>query len=147
MMYRTGFGQPDTQAFAYFSVLIQGREPVYPDWDVPTLAQTKQYAGGSSYVTQVSGFGPATLALKLQFDTRAEYVKFNRLRSSLGTLRLIAGYTSHDGARMHYGNLDYEDYDDTLLLQVSQVQHEIDGGIECMAIFQRAWEPRLQDEP
>ena len=144
----TGFGlSPDHDHFAHFRVLIQGGVPVYPDWDAPELVRSRQFAGSSSFLTQVSGFGPSTLALRLQFDDNHQFDLFTTKRLTEATLVLLAGFTSHEGVKLTALGQDYEQFPNTMLLSVSNVVREIGGGGECTAVFQRAWDPRLQEVP
>lgn len=141
-----GFGDPDNaNDFAHFDIIIQGREDVYPDWNAPELTNTRQFAGSSSFITQVGGFGPSQLTLSLVFDTDRDWRLFNTKRLTTGTLVLIAGFTSHEGTIRTLMNTDYERFPDTLLLSVTNVNSMIGGGAECMATFQRAWDPRIQE--
>jgi hypothetical protein len=137
-----GFGEPDApDRFCVFHArAVNG---TYADWEQEALTSTRSFAGSSSYVTQVSGFGPSTITLDLRFDTRRDYMRFRAHSLTVGTLSLLAEFTSHDGPIRTWGDgRAYEQFRDTLLLKISDVQHRMGGFVLCTAVFQRAYDPR-----
>lgn len=137
-----GFGDPDDPA-RFCPFYVRAENGTYPDWDQEMLSSTRQFAGSSSYVTQVGGFGPARLSLTLRFASRRDFMRFKTYTGTIGTLSLLAEYTSHDGIIRTYNDLDYEQFRDTLLLSIDEVRHHIKGGpTSCRATFQRAHDPR-----
>lgn len=148
MSLLTGFGlDPEDVNFARFTVSIQGREDVYPDWESPTLVRNRQFAGSSSFMTQVSGFAPNTLMLQVDFDDSRQLDLLMAKQLTESTLVLLAGFTSHDGEIRTLVGRDYIFYPNTLLLNLGNVNREIGGGGSCTATFQRAWDPRLKVVP
>lgn len=138
-----GFGDPDNMTtFARFHV-EKTDEGEYPDWQSEILSDTRQFAGSSSFETQIGGFGPSTITLSLWFDTRDDYRAFRSRYASVATLSLLAHFTSQEGIVRHRSGRDYEEFTDTLLLNVTNVRHQAGGEVACDATFQRAYDPRV----
>lgn len=138
-----GFGDPDNPDwFSPFHVHVED-DGNYPEWDQELLESTRQFAGSSSYVTQITGFGPARLTLSVWFDTRRDFARFRTRYGTVATLSLLAGLSNHEGiVRTHNGKA-YEQFRDTLLLEIRDVSANIDGSVECRVTFQRAYDPRV----
>lgn len=132
-----GFGNPDDPArFCHFHV--RAYQGTYPDWESELLTSTRQIAGSSNVVTQVMGQGPARMTLELRFDCKDDYQQFRRYYGQVGTLSLLARYTSHQGPIRTYLETDYEQYQHTMLERISEVVHRLSGQVHCRATFLRA---------
>ena len=138
-----GFGDPDDpDRFSVFHVEVDD-DGTYPDWEQELLESTRQYAVSSSYVTQITGFGPSRVTLRLWFDTRRDFDRLYAQYGTVGTLSLLAGLSNQRGPIRTWTGRDYEQYRDTLLLQISRIRPGVDGTVRCEATFQRAYDPRV----
>ncbi len=133
----TGFGIPNTGTWVSFSVLKTAAGE-YPDWTPTLLTSTAQIVGSDNAETQIMGFGPADVSLTIEFDTRAAFRAFRTLWGREMTLVLLAEFTQHEGDIKTIAGVDYEFYSKTLLLNVTNVAHMVDGSVECVATFRRA---------
>lgn len=119
--------------------ILRGRRGEYGDWNPTLRANTRGIPGSDNSVTQVSGFAPVQLALRLEFDDPRAYRTFLALWGEVGTLTLLAGFTSLDGPVRTINGREYEQYHDTMLLDITDIVNEVDGTKECVATFQRAF--------
>lgn len=131
----TGFGNPDGH-FCRFDVLRNNRGE-YGDWDAPLRYSDRQIIGSNDTETQLLGFGAATITLTVEFLRRDDFRVFRSLQGTVQTLRLLADFTSHEGAIKHELGRDYEYFDDTLFLSMSTPIHNVDGTVTVTATFQR----------
>lgn len=136
-----GFGDPNVpDRFCPFRVrAVNG---TYPEWEQEMLQGTRQFAGASSSVTQIGGFGPARLTLPLWFDNHVAFARFRAHYGTVATLSLLARLSNHEGIIRTINGIEYEQYRDTLLVNISNVISSVDGTVECHATFQRAYDPR-----
>jgi hypothetical protein len=138
----TWFGPPDDPTrWAHFDVAVDDRSDVYPDWETDLIDTTQHIPGSNRNDTFVSGFTPARITLPLEFDTRDDWKQFRRLWGTVGTLVLLAEFTSHDGEIFHDLDRAYEAFPNTLLLRIGRPAHRIGGQIEAEATFQRGFDP------
>lgn len=138
-----GFGDPDSSAaFIPFHVEVD-EDGTYGDWQQEMMESTRQYAGSSSYVTQISGFGPARLTLPIWFDSRSDFRRFQTRYGTTGTLSLLAHLTNHAGVVRSWGDgREYEQFANTLVYEITDIRSNIDETVTCRVTFQRAYNPR-----
>lgn len=132
-----GFGNPGTQDFARFGVLVSSAG-VYPDWNPGLRVVEDAIVGSDSFEVQILGFGSARLTLRLSFETREQFRAFQSKWGKKQTLVLYAGFTRHEGEVFHWQDRDYEKFNNTLLIDVGGVEHQPDGSVECNATFMRS---------
>lgn len=133
----TGFGIPETNLWAPFAVLKTAAGE-YPDWAPTLITSNTQIVGSDNSETQIMGFGPADLSLTIDFENRTSFRKFRTLWGRELTLVLLAEFTQHEGDIKTIAGVDFEYYDKTLLLGISNVAHLVGGYVECVATFRRA---------
>ena len=126
---------------SYFRIERDDRSGVLPDWSQELVSATEHVPGSNRSITQMSGFGLASLTLALWLDDRDGYVFFRKLLGSTGTLVLLANFTSHEGELRHELGRDYEYFADTTLMQIGRAEHHIGGYVRCEATFVRAFDP------
>lgn len=132
----TWFGSPDDPSDrAYFRVQRDPDSGVYPDWETEDFESVRHIAGSDANDLFDGGTGPQVLALALEFDSRADYRAFRARCKTTGTLRLVAGFTSMEGAEEHDFSVDYERFADVYLRTPRQVRHHVGGWSECVAEF------------
>ena len=141
---RTWFGNPDDPSDrAYFRVQRDPDSGVYPDWETEDFETLRHIPGSDDNDLYDGGAGPDVLALSLYFDTRSDYRAFRARIKTIGTLHLLAGFTSitgtgFDGATgtaWHDAGRDYERYAPVYLRRPRRVVNHIDGVVECEAEF------------
>lgn len=138
MITYVGFGVPETQDFARFTVLADSASGVYPDWNPVTSVVTDYIVGSNNFEKQILGFGEARISLRLKFDSREQFRAFQASWFRKATLVLLAQFTRHEGEVRHWQGRDYEFYPDTLLESISGVENYVDGTVECSATFTRS---------
>ncbi len=124
-----------------FSVLIQGREDVYPGWHFPAAIVTRQIPGSYRSIVQNMGGGPATLTLRLEFATTEAFEAFHARLGTEGNLTLLAGFGKARGYRWQELGRVYDRLDHVLVADIRDEDHAIDGSVECTVTFQRAMNP------
>lgn len=124
-----------------FTILIQGNEAVYPGWHFPTSLVTRPIPGSYRAIVQHMGGGPATLTLRLEFDSEDAFNAFHARLGTEGDLVLLAGFSKARGDRWHQLGRDYDRLDHVLLADIKDDAHEIGGVVTCAATFQRAMNP------
>ena len=138
MITYVGFGVPETQDFARFTVMADSASGVYPDWSPVTHVVTDYIVGSSNFEKQILGFGEARITLRLKFDSRDQFRAFQARWFSKQTLVLLAQFARHEGEVRHWLGRDYEFYPDTLLEDIGSVLHQVGGTVECTATFTRS---------
>lgn len=132
----TWFGDPDDPSDrTYFTILAEGREAVYPDWEAEESIAIHHVTGSDRNDLFVDGFGPESLTLTLAFDDRDIYQAFRRRRHTTGTLQLLAGFTSLDTDPFHEAERHYVRFADVFLRAPTRVTHHVDGTVECQVAF------------
>jgi len=136
MISHIGFGIPNTQDFARFRILADSRSGVYSGWDPQLQYVEDGIVGSDDFEIQIMGFGSAQLTLQIDFDTPEDYFQLQAMRGRKRPLRLWAGFTRHKGTEEHRHGLDYETYDNTLLVSLIPI-HRV-GEISATATFIRS---------
>lgn len=115
MTFRTGFGVPDTMNFARFTVMADRTTGMYPTFASALQTVVDPIIGSDDFEVQITGFGPSTVTLSLDFDSRDDYFKLQALVGKKHTLVLIAGFTAFEQDVKHVHGTDYESFPNTLL--------------------------------
>ena len=114
----------------------------YPDWEWSQAIEVRHIPGSNTAVVQHMGNPPATITLSLFFDRVSDYRRFMQKQGVVGTLTLLANFTSAVGTVEHKLHVDYEHLDAVMLLSVRGTQILIGNeGVECQATFMRAMDP------
>lgn len=134
----TGFGDPAdlTNGFSRFSVLLDSSGS-HPDWIGQRLEAVHLIPGTSAYMEQPTGYGPASINLRVEFRDRDAFTAFRARTGSVGTLVLVANRTSHRGVVKYDGRVTYEHYPNTTMLMPTDVRHQLGGEVECSVAFRR----------
>lgn len=114
----TGFGDPDTQDFARFTVLVPRNTGIVPDWNPAPRIIEDQIVGSSDIEVQVLGFGSATVEHELYFDSRESFYHLQTMLGQKRTLVLLKGYSRFPANVHHILGKDYEYHDDILLTRL-----------------------------
>ena len=124
-----------------FTVLIQGDEDVYPGWQPNVLQVKRQIPGSGLLVRQLMGYGPSFITLRLDLDSRADYMALQAMIGKTSTLVLRSKFTNAVGRTYHDDGEEWEYLDWTTLDALSPPSIEIGGAVEATATFERAFNP------
>lgn len=111
----TGFGTPNTQDFARFTVLVPRGTNIIPDWHPPLRIVEDAIVGSSDVEVQVLGFDSAKVEHTLFFRSREDYYHLQSMLGHKRTLVLTAGYSRFKGNIRHWLGHDYEHHENILL--------------------------------
>lgn len=114
----TGFGYPDTEDFARFTVLVPRTTGIVPDWNPAPRIVEDQIVGSSDIEVQVLGFGSASVEHDLLFDSRESFYHLQTMLGQRRTLVLMAGYSRFPGNVHHILGKSYEYHDGILLTRL-----------------------------
>lgn len=139
----TWFGNPDDPSDRVYFHVNATDANTYPDWDTQDFGETRHIPGSDDNDIFDGGAGPDEITLSIEFDTRADYREFRARIKTTGTLQLLAGFTSIEGAGYdgtvgtvwHDLGQDYEWYAPVYLRRPQRVKHHIGGWVECEATF------------
>lgn len=124
-----------------FTILITGREDVYPGWRFAPTIVTRHIPGSNRAIVQHMGTPPASLSLRLEMADVDAYRALLARIGTVGSLVLLADFTSARGAVWHEHDRDYERLDDVLLAGLADEAFRVGGEVEVTATFQRAMNP------
>lgn len=131
-----GFGTPNTQDFARFTILADVRSGMYGAWMPQVRVVEDAIVGSMSSEVQITHVGVSKLSLRLEFATRDDYFKLQSLLTKKRTLVLIKGFVPHTGQAFHWEGQDYEEFPNTILTDLGPM-FGIDD-TEAVASFWRA---------
>jgi hypothetical protein len=120
----------------YFTVQADSDTGLYGDWQAEEHFTSHHITGSNSNDNFFSGYGSEVLTLRLEFESREDYMAFRARRNTSGTLQLLAMFTSLDGTVLYEGGQQVERFANVYLRTPTNVQHSIgDGPSECTATF------------
>lgn len=123
-----------------FYVRIQGSEDVYPGWK-PNIRQAKRMIPGSGLmVRQLMGTGPSSISLLLALDSFSDFMQLQAMLGQTSTLVLRSRFTNVRGTTLHEDGETWEYLDWTTLDDLGEPHFEIDGAVEVVATFERAFD-------
>ena len=111
----TGFGNPDTQEFVRFNVLVPRSTNIVPDWHPPLRMVEDAIVGSSDVEIQVLGFDAARVEHTLLFHNRDDYYALQAMLGHKRTLVMLAGQSRFRGIVKHRLGHDYAYHDNILL--------------------------------
>ena len=111
----TGFGNPDTQEFVRFNVLVPRSTNIVPDWHPPLRIVEDSIVGSSDVEVQVLGFESAKVEHTLLFHNRDDYYALQAMLGHKRTLVMLAGQSRFRGTVKHWLGHDYAYHDNVLL--------------------------------
>lgn len=124
-----------------FSVLIQGDEPVYPAWQPNALQAKRMVPGSNVLVRQLMGFAPASITLRIVLDSHRDYMALQANIGRTSTLVLRSRFTNARGTTEFHDGEQWENLNNTTLDALGAPRFEIDGSVEVLATFERAFNP------
>lgn len=124
-----------------FHVLIQSDEDVYPGWQMRALQVKRMVPGSNVMIRQFMGTEPATLTLWLTLDSHRDYMALQANLGRTSMLVLRSRFTNARGTTTYHDGVEWEYLNNTTLGALGAPRFEIDGSVEAIATFERAFNP------
>lgn len=122
-----------------FVPFVLTRSSKYPnDWQGGRKLIQDEIPGSGRVLTQDLGPMPLTFATGVLFENRDRFQRFWALQNQTGMLRMNREWTMYAPDReRHEHGVDYAEFDDVLILSVSNITFDLAKRPQCDVLFQR----------